>query len=109
MGSRLDRITDWEGRAQKAGYQTFALAKEIRTSPRQLQRYFVRRFGVSPREWLREMQMIEARQLLASDHQVKDTAQQVGFRNATHFSRAFKRENGINPAAFAGQQNQISD
>ena len=107
MGSRLDRITDWEERARRVAYQTSTLARDIKTTPRHLQRYFLDRFGMSPRAWLRRMQMIEARQLLASDHRVKETAQQVGFRNATHFSRAFKREHGINPAAYAGQENLI--
>ena len=109
MGSRLDRITDWEDRAKRVGYHTATLARDLQTTPRHLQRYILYRFGVSPREWLRQMQMMEARQLLTSDHRVKETAQQVGFRNATHFSRAFKREHGINPAAFAGQENLTSD
>ena len=109
MGSRLDRITEWEERARRVGYQTSNLARDIRTTPRHLQRYFLHRFGMSPRAWLQQMRMNAARQLLADDHLIKETSQEVRFRNATHFSRAFRREHGINPAAFAGQEKLAAD
>lgn len=100
MGSRLDRITDWEDRARVAGYQAAALARSIGATPRHLQRYLLRRFGVSPRDWLRQLQMADARRLLDNDQLVKEAAHQVGFQNSTHFSRAFRRQFGMNPASY---------
>lgn len=94
MGSRLDRITDWESRARKGKYRVWRLAKSVGVSCRQLERYFLREFQVQPKVWLEDLKMSDAGRLWRRGLRVKDIAGNTGFKNPTHFSRAFKRRYG---------------
>jgi transcriptional regulator GlxA family with amidase domain len=96
MGSRLDRITDWEARARKGKYRVCNLANSVKVSCRQLERYFLRVFQVRPKIWLEDLKMVDARRLWRRGLRVKDIAANTGFKNPTHFSRAFKRRYGKN-------------
>ena len=46
MHSRLDLITDWVTRADKAGYRVAALARDCGVDPKTLRRYFIINFAV---------------------------------------------------------------
>jgi transcriptional regulator GlxA family with amidase domain len=96
MASRLDRITGWEARARKGRYRVFNLAKSAKVSCRQLERYFLRGFQVRPKVWLEDLKMVDAGRLWRRGLRVKDIAVNTGFKNPTHFSRAFKRRYGKN-------------
>lgn len=89
--SRLDRITDWEMRARDANYSVAKLAQDTGVSPRQLDRYFTDVLGSQPKAWLDHLKMEDALQLIHSGKAVKEIAHQLGFKHATHFSRAFRR------------------
>lgn len=101
MSSRLDRIGDWAKRAREANYKLSAVATGLGVTSRHLRRYFWTRFRLSPKDWLRQHRMDEARSLLETDHSVKEVASIVGFQNSTHFSRAFKRSNGVAPGDYS--------
>lgn len=95
--SRLERLNDWNDRAHRAGYSTEKLAALCGCSVRQLERFWRRRHGSSPKEWLAKLQMETARTMLREGKAVKCVALEVGFRSASHFARAFRGRFGLSP------------
>ena len=103
MGSRLDRVADWETLAKKANYSPKALAVLSAVSLRQLERYTKEVFRQGPHEWLRRLRLRQARRLLRQGWTVKATAYALGFKQPSHFSREFKRQTGIAPVLFSSR------
>jgi AraC-like DNA-binding protein len=91
---------DWENEASKARYRAILLARGLKTTPRHLQRYLKKTWGKSPKEFLWEFRMRSACRLIKDGIAIKEVAGIVGFKNSTHFSRAFKREFGVNPTEY---------
>lgn len=61
--------------------------------------------GRSAGEWMVSGRMAEARRmLLHSDEMVDVIAERVGYADATHFTRMFRREHGATPAAWRADQ-----
>ena len=99
--SRLNAITDWIEKGRNAQYQATKLAALCRISESQLRRFFLERFSRPPQEWLNELRLWDALEILSQGHPVKYTASVLNFADATHFSHCFKRYFGRSPAAFA--------
>ena len=100
MSSRMDCIQNWEELARKANYLVSSLARESHMSERQLRRYFLLSFKVTPSHWLDGLKMREAQTLLSGGESIKVIALQLGFADPPHFCRAFKRVYGLSPRAF---------
>lgn len=69
------------------------------------ERSFVRRFqqatGLSPLQYVHNVRLEEAKQLLeASDDSIESVAEQVGYEDAGYFARLFKREVNLTPAQY---------
>ena len=79
-----------------------AVAGVLASSPRQLQRAYAQFGQVSFHEDLLERRMSAAAQLLAEQPGlgVSEVARLVGYRQASHFARAFRRRYGMAPARF---------
>ena len=108
MRSRLNRIVNWEQIAEESLYSTHALAKIVGVSVRQLERYFEEENRGRPHEWLNQLRQTRAMQLLNSGRTVKEVANQLGYKQASHFSREFKRYHSIAPADVSALGNQKS-
>jgi len=91
---------EWLGWAVRAQYRSAALASMLRISRRQLHRYTHRLFGCSPQAWLDEQRLAAAAELLRRERSVKVVSYELGFKQASHFSREFKRRYGVPPARF---------
>ncbi|ANY25121.1 MULTISPECIES: AraC family transcriptional regulator [Gordonia] len=80
---------------------TIALvAAEVGMSMRYVHKLFSTT-GTTPRAWLYARRLDRARALLAqTDLCVADICAQVGFRDASHFSRAFSRTFGVSPSRY---------
>jgi AraC-like DNA-binding protein len=96
----LFNVERWLDTARKTSYNAARLARELKMSPRQLQRYTQKFFGSSPQHWLYRQRLIDAAQWLKEYHSVKDVAFKLGFKQPCHFSREFKRLHGITPTEF---------
>ena len=78
-----------------------AVAREVATSGRQLQRVFAEVRKTSFRDELQRVRMLRATELLhAGWCPVKEVAAAVGYRNATQFSKAFRRHHGVTRSSF---------
>jgi transcriptional regulator GlxA family with amidase domain len=66
-----------------------------------LQALFREVTGYPPLEYLRRLRVEEARRLLADRRlAVKEVAARTGFRDTSHFSKVFRRIDGLSPAHF---------
>jgi AraC-like DNA-binding protein len=103
MTSRLDRIRDWALLAKSSRYSASALAQECGVSPRQLERFFQERMKKSPHQWLRELRMQRAVELLREGSSVKQVAPELCYKDTAHFCRDVKNYFGTTPGQIAGQ------
>ena len=81
------------------------VAGAVSSSPRQLQRAYAQFGDTSFQEDLLGRRMSVAAQLLAEQPAiaVREVARLVGYRQAPHFARAFRRRYGVPPARFRAQ------
>ena len=76
-----------------------SLARHFGTNTNKLMTMFKMIFGKSIFEYISERRMEHARLLLENnDIQITEVARTVGYKNANHFSAAFKRMYGLNPS-----------
>jgi AraC-like DNA-binding protein len=77
------------------------LAKAADISPSHFNRLFNEWTGYSPMEYLRRLRVEQARKLLADvDLSIKEIAARTGFDDAYHFSKVFRRIDGLPPTRF---------
>jgi AraC-like DNA-binding protein len=80
-----------------------SLARTAGMSRSRFAHHFALTYGRSPIEYLHSVRLKAAARLLSnSDTSVKSVAAAVGFASRSHFSRAFKREFGLDPTGFRG-------
>jgi transcriptional regulator GlxA family with amidase domain len=75
------------------------IADAVGLSRRQLERLFMVEAGTSPAQAYTKLRMKKAQSLVKHTNATfVDIANDVGFNNASHFSRAFRRLYGISPS-----------
>ncbi|HTA15740.1 MAG TPA: helix-turn-helix transcriptional regulator [Solirubrobacteraceae bacterium] len=81
------------------------VARALASSPRQITRVYAQFGEVSFREDLLARRLNVGAQLLVEQPgiPVRDVARLVGFRQAPHFAKAFRRRYGLTPAAFRAE------
>lgn len=96
--SRIHSIQDWPVFAREAGYRATRLAKDCGVSLRQLERFFQKKTGQTPQNWLNSLRQREAIVLVIQGKSIKEVAYDLGYKQVSHFSREFKRAHGIAPS-----------
>jgi AraC-like DNA-binding protein/quercetin dioxygenase-like cupin family protein len=76
------------------------LARMAHMSPRNLQRYFQRAFGVTPLEYLNRVRIRRACGLLEEGLGVTQVADAVGLADSSYFARVFRRFTGVSPTRY---------
>jgi AraC-like DNA-binding protein len=89
MRSHLDRINDWEARVRGAKYRVANLARNVKITSRQLERYFLSTFNCHPKQWIQKIRRKDAWRLKREGLLDKEIAQRLGFKQPSHFSRLF--------------------
>lgn len=85
-----------------------ALARELGCSAAYLSRLFRRTYGFSPTEYLLRRRCERARLLLTRDDTpIAQIAFALGFHDASHFARHFRRQCGTSPARFRHTHRQV--
>lgn len=63
-------------------------------------RDFLKTFGTSPRQWLLDKRLTEAKYLIEAKHQKPSSFYlDLGFESLSHFSHSFKKKFGVTPTA----------
>ncbi|MBO8165492.1 MAG: methylphosphotriester-DNA--protein-cysteine methyltransferase family protein [Brevibacillus sp.] len=84
------------------------MARRLYVSPFYLQRSFKRVMKVSPVQYLKQVRLNAAKQLLAqTEETVSEIARKVGFRSSTHFASVFQRETRHTPTAYRRLYGQL--
>jgi AraC-like DNA-binding protein len=97
----------WEKLASafvEAGFSVLELARAQSLSARQLERKLRLTFGQTPRQIANELRMTIAAQWLRSGKSVKETASDLAYFDASHFSKAFKAFYGMSPCKWRNVQ-----
>ena len=77
------------------------LAEKCNTSVSQFRRNFKKRTGMLPKEYIEELKLRHAADvLLSTQHPIKEVASQFGYRDPFHFSRRFKHRFGVAPETY---------
>lgn len=77
------------------------MSKEVGMNKTLLNREFLRVFGQTVHEYSINKKIEKAKLLLVNtDLPIYEIAEQIGYKNATHFSAAFKRQEGTTPKKF---------
>jgi AraC-like DNA-binding protein len=66
-------------------------------------RLFKSIYGKSPHQYLIQVRIDQAKELLKQNHSVADTCYKVGFDSITSFSGLFRKSTGTTPSAFQKQ------
>ena len=109
MGSCLEKIKNWPSLAAISGYNAADLAMRCGVSLRQLQRFFLKTTHKTPQVWLNELRQQEAMILLmGSGQNIREVAFKLGYKQATHFSREFKRIHGVPPSLILASKQNVA-
>jgi AraC-like DNA-binding protein len=81
------------------------IAKQLNISYPTLHRHFVEETGFNPKQYLEQIRLARAAQLLSgSNLSIKEIATRLGYYSAFHFSQAFKQNHQLAPAHWRRQQ-----
>jgi AraC-like DNA-binding protein len=80
------------------------IAENFQWSAKQFHYSFQKRLGVPPKKYIMDTQIKRAKELLLeSELTIVEIANRIGYEDALHFSRIFKRSTGISPSLFRKQ------
>jgi AraC-like DNA-binding protein len=101
MTTRMERTQRLLRQHLRSGIRNADLAEEIHLSENGFVRWFTSEEGISPQAWLARERIHEASFWLHhTDAPLDHIAELHGFCDRYHFSRVFKKHQGISPAAF---------
>lgn len=76
-------------------------AKSKQITPCWFRRCFKKRTGVSPQQFINDIRLSHARELLLmTDFKISEVAERSGYENAFYFSRIFSKNTGCSPQQF---------
>jgi len=80
-------------------------AKEQKVSERQLQRLFVKYYGLAPSEFFHQQRLLQARKLLTTTNlSITNTAYAAGFNSVRRFNEVIKNSYGATPSEIRGNK-----
>ena len=83
------------------------IAASLFITPEHLARRFVRRYGISPKNYLISKRIDAAKKLLCeTDASIFEIANSVGYDDQLYFSRIFKTKVGVSPSAYRESPNE---
>jgi transcriptional regulator GlxA family with amidase domain len=94
-------MADLAALAQSCRYCATTLAYTGQVSLRQLERYFLTRYGFTPHQWLRDLRLRRAVELIRDQTPLKVVAIKLGYKDAAHFTHDFKAYFGVCPSSLS--------
>ncbi|WP_274319049.1 AraC family transcriptional regulator [Paenibacillus qinlingensis] len=84
------------------------IAKELNMSRSQCSKLFSKVYGLSPRQYVSQLKLKQAKELLVTTHlSMNHIADKLGFQSASHFSRQFRRWTGQSPSEFRPKHHTV--
>jgi AraC-like DNA-binding protein len=77
-----------------------SIAKLAYVSKSNFFKMFKDEFGTSPNDFILQERINRAKELLASQNSIKETAYQTGFSDTNYFTRVFKQLVGVTPKSY---------
>ncbi|GHU98445.1 hybrid sensor histidine kinase/response regulator [Bacteroidia bacterium] len=98
----LDKLTDIvSANIDRVDYNVEDICRQIGTSRMQLHRKLTAIIGKTASEFIRDIRMSKARELLLSGNfNVSETIYQIGFKSNSHFTKTFRETYGVTPSEF---------
>lgn len=85
------------------------LSKICKITPQYFHRLFLRAYGVTPHNYIENLRLQYARELLETGKRtVAEAAYSAGYENASNFTRSFRRRFGFSPTDFLSDQGKLS-
>ena len=86
------------------------LAEHFHYSPDWISRTFSQNFGSAPSQFIAELRITRAKTLLLQypDLSIQSVAREVGYPDQAYFSRTFKKQTGLSPAAWREERREDS-
>ena len=107
MDARVKATIGWMQRSLASQLSMIALSNSVNLSPARLRQLFKKDTGRSPMEYLRDLRMQRAQELLRSTFlSVKEIAFHCGMNDISHFVRDFKVRHGLTPSTFRSRSDQ---
>ena len=104
-GYKLRQITDWMREHIDEDFDLQQLAALAGLSKFHFHRLFKRAVGEAPSRYQLNLRMHEAKRLLRETKKTAlDIGLEVGYTNASHFARVFRRETGLPPSDYRKQR-----
>ena len=101
MNKRIIQLTGQMQSNLQQKFSTKRLAKKVNVSDSRLRQLFITETGMSPTEYLRDLRLERAAQLLADSlMSIKEIGEQVGIRDKSHFTKYFKEKFGVTPSDY---------
>jgi AraC-like DNA-binding protein len=94
--------------AKKAGFRTAELAERLGTSTRALRRECRNSLGLSLKDWLVQVRLVEARTRLRGNESIGEIAWSLGFSHTKELSREFRKLHGATPSEFRAKARAAS-
>jgi AraC-like DNA-binding protein len=85
------------------------LAQLVDRTPAHLVRLFSAEVGLPPHVYQTQIRIARAKTLLMQGYGIADVAQATGFADHAHFSRHFKRLNGVTPKIYSQNIKNVQD
>ncbi|MFH0925759.1 MAG: AraC family transcriptional regulator [bacterium] len=85
------------------------IARKAGLSPFHFQRLFLKEIGISPHDYLVQLRIKKARELLLNGLDIIGVALDTGFADQSHFTRCFKKIMGVTPGRFFKENEEVKD
>jgi AraC-like DNA-binding protein len=101
LSAPIRKALDYINECSSEPLQINEVADYVGLSRSYFSRLFVKETGQTPYDYMMEVRINKAKQMLALDMlSVSDVAEQCGFVNVSHFIRVFREKTGQTPASF---------
>lgn len=98
---RLSPVIEWMMENLQQTINVTDIAQKLCVSERQVSRLFKQHLNLTPAQYLTQLRMLQARDLISHDNRsLQEVSRLVGFVNYERFRRSFERYFGLSPSTF---------